>query len=363
MLPLMQGHATVEGTTRYAERFPNAQATGHFRAVRDLVVSTLGIGTYLGAADDETDDRYVAAIELALQRGINVVDTAINYRFMRAERAVGRALRQQIAAGSLARDEVVVCTKGGYLPYDTTPPSDRKAFVRDTYEAPGLIGDGDLVDGCHCMAPAFLRDQVGRSLDNLGLSTVDVYYVHNPETQRPRMDQDAFEGRLRAAFEVLEAEVAQGRVRAYGVATWNGFRVPREHGESLDLTRIVEIATEVGGPDHHFRFVQAPINLLMREAASMPTQRVRGRRVPLLSCARTHGIHVVASGSLLQGRLARGLPGHVRQRLPGFDKDSLLALQFVRSLEVATALVGMSQVAHVEENLELLSYRSRRMGV
>jgi len=354
--------ATAEGTQRYAERFHQARAAGHFRTAGDLTLSTLGIGTYLGAADDDTDARYTQSVQRAVSGGINVIDSAINYRFQRSERAIAAALRSLIDNGTLQRDEVFVCTKGGFVPFDGGPPQDRNDYLKKTYFDTGLIGTDELVDGCHCMAPAFLRDQVGRSMSNLGLSSLDVYYVHNPETQRPKLGEDVFDERLRRAFEALEQETADGRIRCYGIATWNGFRVSPDESEYLDLTKIVGIAREVGGPDHHFQFIQAPLNLAMREAASTPTQRHRGRRVPLVACARGLGVHVVASASLMQGRLARGLPGHVRQRLPGFDKDSLLALQFVRSLEVATALVGMSQVAHVEENLELLSYRSRRLG-
>lgn len=357
----MSEHASEDGTLRFAERFQQARAAGHFRLADQLMLSTLGIGTYLGAADNSTDDRYAASIVRAVEGGINVIDTAINYRFQRSERAVGRALATLNASG-VRRNELLVCTKGGYLPFDSSPPSDPKAYVRQTYFDTGLIEDGDLVDGCHCMAPRYLRDQVQRSLSNLGCSVIDVYYLHNPETQRPRLEEAAFYDRMRAAFEALEDEVAQGRIRTYGTATWNGYRVASNAEDALDLSRLVEIAREVAGDGHHFRFVQAPLNLVMREAASTPTQRHRGRRIPLLACARAHGIHVVASASLMQGRLARGLPGHVRQRLPGFDKDSLLALQFVRSLEVLTALVGMSQPAHVEENLGLLLHRSRRLG-
>src|SRR5439155_23840451 len=56
-------------------------------------VSSLGNGTYLGRDDDWTDAAYTVAVRRALQLGINVVDTAINYRNQRSERAVGRALR------------------------------------------------------------------------------------------------------------------------------------------------------------------------------------------------------------------------------------------------------------------------------
>ena len=45
-----------------------------------LFLSSLGTGTYLGAADKETDEAVAAAIVLAVHRGWNVIDTASNYR-------------------------------------------------------------------------------------------------------------------------------------------------------------------------------------------------------------------------------------------------------------------------------------------
>ena len=45
-------HATVEGTARYVERFPEFRDAAFFRSVFGLQVSSLGIGTYLGEADD-----------------------------------------------------------------------------------------------------------------------------------------------------------------------------------------------------------------------------------------------------------------------------------------------------------------------
>jgi aryl-alcohol dehydrogenase-like predicted oxidoreductase len=58
---------------------------------------------------------------------------------------------------------------------------------------------------------------------------------------------------------------------------------------------------------------------------------------------------------MLQGRVAQDLPNQVRIPLGSLRTDAQTAIQFVRSTPgVATALVGMSSVAHVEENLELV---------
>ena len=121
-------------------------------------------------------------MERAVERGVNVLDTAINYRNQRSERAVGAALAAAIGRGALARDEVCVTTKGGYLAFDSNVPSDPREYFMTTYVRSGIVQPGDIV-GSHCMTPRYLRDQLDRSRANLGLETIDVYYLHNPETQ------------------------------------------------------------------------------------------------------------------------------------------------------------------------------------
>ena len=83
-----------------AERFREA-APSHFRDANGLRLSSIGVGTYLGDADDSTDADYTAAIRRAIALGCNVVDTAINYRCQRSERAIGAAIRQAISGCSI----------------------------------------------------------------------------------------------------------------------------------------------------------------------------------------------------------------------------------------------------------------------
>src|ERR1700674_433556 len=118
----LTGSATLEGTARYCERFKDSAASGHFRQQDDLWLSSIGTGSYLGNADDETDARYTAAVTRAVELGANVIDTASNYRFQRSERSIGAALRDLTEAKGFSRDEIIICTKGGYLPFDGGPP-------------------------------------------------------------------------------------------------------------------------------------------------------------------------------------------------------------------------------------------------
>src|SRR5688500_14886972 len=107
MAAMLAGRATAEGTARFVTRFANRLPADHFRTFHGgLRVSSLGIGTYLGREDDATDQAYEKAVTRAFERGINVVDTAVNYRHQRSERAIGRALAAGIARGAVARDEI-----------------------------------------------------------------------------------------------------------------------------------------------------------------------------------------------------------------------------------------------------------------
>ncbi len=352
----LPGFATTEGTGRYRERFAGTAAEGHFRFEQDLWLSSIGLGTYMGDWDDETDRSYADAITRAVELGVNVIDTAANYRFQRSERSVGDALKRLHAAG-YAREELVVCTKGGYLPFDSAPPAGRdgvRAYFEETFVRTGIADASDVVAGSHCMTPRYLAHQIAQSLRNTGLEAVDVYYVHNPETQLQVVARDEFDARLRAAFGQLERERAEGRIRFYGVATWNGFRTREGDRGHHGLEAMWEAAREVGGDGHGFRFVQVPFNLAMPEALVSKNQTHGGARTSLLEAAKALGVAVVASASIQQGKVARDLPERIREPLGSLSTDAQTAIQFTRSTPgITTALVGMSRREHVEENLQL----------
>ncbi|MBA3714708.1 MAG: aldo/keto reductase [Pyrinomonadaceae bacterium] len=347
--------ASTEGTARYRERFQTTAAADHFRRVQGIWLSSIGTGTYLGNWDEATDQLYTEAVARAVELGANVIDTAANYRFQRSERSIGAALKQLTDANVCARDEVVICTKGGYLPFDGEPPADVRRYVEETFVRPGIAQLSDIAAGSHCMTPAYLRNQLEQSLGNMGIECVDVYYIHNPESQLAAVSRAEFERRLHAAFEQLESARADGSIRFYGAATWNGFRVAANARDYLSLERMIELAREAGGPEHGFRFIQLPFNLAMPEALVSDNQPLAGAHVSMLEAARALGVTVVASASILQGKVAHNLPEMIRKPLGSLPTDAQTAIQFVRSTPgVTTALVGMSHRAHVEENLQLV---------
>jgi aryl-alcohol dehydrogenase-like predicted oxidoreductase len=336
--------ATPAATAAFARA--SGRRADFYRSHAGLVVSSVGLGTYLGAADGATDQAYAAAAEAAVKGGVNLLDTAANYRFQRSERALGEAVKRLVAAGT-PRETLVVCTKGGYLAFDGAVPPDPKAWFEATFVKPGVADYTDIIDGVHCMAPRYLAHQVRQSLANLGVERIDVYYLHNPESQLRLLTPQAFRKRLVAAFAQLEGEVAAGRIGAYGVATWSGFRTAEGQGGYLALNDVAAAAREAAGGEPHFGFVQLPYNLAMTEALTLQNQGGHA----FLRAAAELGLGVVTSAALLQGQVLGKIPDSLRATLSA-QTDAQAALQFARSAPgVLTALVGMSNPAHVAENL------------
>jgi aryl-alcohol dehydrogenase-like predicted oxidoreductase len=350
---MIAGRATPDGTDAYRQRAKAAPE--HFRAFGGCWLSSVGLGTYLGGEDSVTDDLYRDAVTRALELGLNVVDTAVNYRHQRSERIVGQALSALIGKGALRREAVAVATKGGFIPFDGAMPKNPGAYFTETYFRPGIMRPDDVVANCHCMTPAYLADQLERSRRNLGLETLDVYYVHNPETQLQEVDRPEFLKRIRDAFTFLESAASDGKIGCYGTATWNGYRQPPNARDYLSLAELEKAARDVAGDKHNFRVIQLPYNLAMGEAFTLGNQPVDGDAVSLLEAARRLGIYVMVSASIYQGQLSRNLPPVLGEHLPGLATDAQRAIQFVRSTPgVGTALVGMKHAAHVDENAALV---------
>jgi aryl-alcohol dehydrogenase-like predicted oxidoreductase len=350
---MIPGRATLEGTRRFAAR--STAAAGHFREAMGLSLSSLGVGTYLGAEDARTDSGYEESVAVALGAAVNVFDSAINYRGQKSERAIGRALARAFGDGLAARDEVFVSTKGGFLPHDADDPRPPRRYVQETFVTPGLCPTDAVAQGCHCMTAAYVRDQLARSRANLGLETIDLYYLHNPETQLGAVDRAEFRRRLEEAAAVLEEEAAAGRIGAWGAATWDGLRVPPDHPDHLALEELRAVAEKVGGSGHHFRAVQMPTNLGMTQSVVYRSQSVGAKRMPALEACAALDLAAFGSVPILQGRaVGVDFPERVAEAFPEAHGSLFQALQFARSAPGATtALVGVSDPEHAAEDFAL----------
>lgn len=313
-----------------------------------MELSSLGLGTYLGEATAGADARYAEAARVFHGLGGTVFDTAANYRGGRSERALGAAF------AGLPRDAFFVSTKAGYLPMGDGTDESPAAWFRRVLEAPGILSADEVVDGCHAMTPRYLAHQLEVSRVALGVETVDLFHLHNPEQQLPHLGLEAFYADLVRGFEACEGFVQAGKIRAYGVATWNGFRVPPGRPDHLSLERLLHAADAAGGRRHHFRWIQLPLNLALPEAYLAPTQDLGGVRMPPLQAAQAAGLSVQTSAALMQARLLTQLPEGLVPALGG-TTPAQAALQFPRSCPgVTVALCGMGRAAHVRENAGVL---------
>lgn len=343
--------ATSSALWDYRDRFSDRFAKTYFRRFGSGVVSSIGIGTYLGDPTDEDDEKYRSAIERAILSGSNVIDTAINYRCQRSERVIGSVLKLV----DVTRESVLVATKGGFVPFNRSPPANPGEYIHREYIDTGLVDPNDLVMGSHCIAPDYIENQLDRSLENLGLDHIDLYYVHNPETQLREKSREKVYEQLEETFQRLEQQINRGRISGYGVATWEAFRVPQGHDQFLSLREITasarRAANAVGNDRTGLQAIQLPFNINMADGVMVEAHEGASGIESALHFARLAGLAVFTSASIHQGRLAVSIPEEVDDQLAG-KTSAQRAINFARSAPgVTCALVGMKSVDHVKENV------------
>jgi len=347
---MISGFATSEGTEKFVKN--SGVNPDNFRNFENLSLSNVGIGTYLGDADSRTDDLVTNAVKQSIQSGINVVDTAINYRSQKAERSVGKAISELIEEEKITRDQIFISSKNGYVTNDADVQSDFWEYVKAEYTDKGIVKEGDITSGYHCMTPSYLSDQLDRSLRNLGLNCIDLMYLHNAiEGQIKDVSKEKFLENLKSVFKLYEQKRKEGKIKFYGMATWECFRVSKDNSQYLSLEETIAMAKETCGENHGFRFIQLPFNLYYDQALLGKTQTIGNEPVSVLESASRLGIGVFTSVPFMQGRLLQ--PGV----MPEFNdlKPSLRALQFIRSSPgVIAPLIGQKLSEHVSENLEIM---------
>ncbi|MCX7760027.1 MAG: aldo/keto reductase [Hydrogenothermaceae bacterium] len=319
-----------------------------YKNFMDMSLSELGIGTYLGNPDRETSERYKQVIKTAITFGINVVDTAINYRAMESERSIGEVLQE------IERDKMIISTKGGYFPQDARLNIDNiSRYIQENFIDKNLFTKEDITPYGNILTPSYIDWSFEKSLENLNTNYVDVYFLHNPEDQLTICDKERFYRKIWTVFRLLEGKVSEGKLRYYGIATWNGLRVEYSHKQHINLEDIYNIAMEVGGNNHHFRFVQFPYNVAMVEAYKLKNQKIDGEFYTLFEACEKLGLYTYISAPLFQGRVLRAFPEETK-RLFKVEKNSHLPIQFVRSTPgVGTVLIGTSHTEHLLENVEI----------
>ena len=257
-------YATSSGTENMENRHPNLEFTTLGQT--GLKASRAGFGCYRVAAGVRAHEE---ALQRALLSGINLIDTSANYADGESEVLVGQVINRLIAAGKLARDEVILITKGGYLQGKNFTLSQERRQQGKGFK--DLVPYGKGLE--HCIHPEFLKDQLDRSLERLGLKRVDGYLLHNPEYYldwahqsgiKPEAVRREYDRRIELAFKHLEGEVANGRIGFYGISS-NTFPTAANDPEFTCLEQVWNLAQSIS-PKNHFRVIQMPLNLFENSA-------------------------------------------------------------------------------------------------
>jgi len=241
-LPPDSDRATPEGTARYAAGKLGRGLSPSMLGETGLSISPLGFGCHRLEAQGNQED----ALRLALQTGCNLIDVAPNYTDGTAERVVGSVLQELIGAKTLRRDEVVIATKvGNVLGHQMEHASG----------VPKMTAINDSL--CHCISPAWIEQELGRSLDRLQLTCVDFLLLHCPEYEAKADGVNMAEvyERLGEAFRHLETEVERGRIAFYGLSA-AFYPLRATDPQHLDFDAVCAQLP----PQHHCRVLQFPLN-------------------------------------------------------------------------------------------------------
>jgi uncharacterized protein YyaL (SSP411 family)/aryl-alcohol dehydrogenase-like predicted oxidoreductase len=283
----LPGSASPEGTARYAARIVSQSRHdgrmdhGYVRFGHSgLTTSRLGFGTY---RVDTREPEHREALKKALREGVNLIDTSTTYMDGDSERLVGSVLRELITGGELTRDEVIVVSKIGYVQGENLKQAEAREEAGRPY--PDMVKYGEGL--WHCIHPEYLADQLTQSLDRLGLATLDVCLLHNPEYFLSEaahhaggelaVTRAAFYRRIEQAFTFFESQAASGRIRSYGVSS-NTVTADPSDAEATSLARLCDVARAVaaaqGMDRHHFAVLQCPMNLYEAGALVTPNTGV-----------------------------------------------------------------------------------------
>jgi aryl-alcohol dehydrogenase-like predicted oxidoreductase len=351
----LEGYANSTGTKKFAEEaLQKGISSDHFRNFDGLYLSSIGLGTYLGEPTGQDDKAAENAVYESVSSGaVNVIDTAINYRAMRSERSIGRALLRLTRDKIISRDQIFISSKNGYITNDGEFPGiDVIDYMHRMYISTGIINANDISSGYNVMNPSYIERCIDKSLANMHLDTIDLIYIHNAfESWHQDVDKQEFMDMLAKVFEVYEKYKSNNKIRYYGMATWTCFRVQPSSEEYLSLEEVVKLARKIGGNHHGFRFIQLPYNLAYSEALLLKNQSVDSENnLNILEAAKILNVKVFASAPLLQGRLLKArIPDYM-----GITDQVAKLVQIVRSTPwVIAPLLGYKKPEHIQHNVKI----------
>ncbi|RXJ68519.1 aldo/keto reductase [Halarcobacter ebronensis] len=355
--------ATLEATLDYAKKFSTYK--DFYIKHNNLIFSKLGLGTFNKEPYKEENYlfHYIEGVKEAIKSGINFIDSASNYRYGQSEKEIGIALKELFDENAIKREELIICSKGGFIQLEYPFPENPYEWIEENIIEKKLATKDDIELDQHCMTADFIEWSCKKSLENMGIDSFDIYYLHNPEMQLLKLGKSKFLKRVESIFKRFEKMADQGLINYYGVATWNGFINDGTINELINLEDLVEIAKKVGGKEHRFKYIQTPFNMGKTSIYTLPTQYVKHEKCTLLQAAHRLGIGVISSSSLLQMNLFKKSikpeTGYLLDPNMILKNDIQLALQFVRSTPgIISSLFASKVPVHIKENLEITKIKA-----
>lgn len=236
----------------------------------NLEVSCVGFGSYRISNKIE---QHHHALEKALKKGINLIDTSSNYADGESEILIGNLISRLISTNEFRREDLIIVTKGGYIQGQNLQLVNQRVEIGSPYNEI-VICSPDLK---HSINPEFLEDQINLSLQRLKMDCIDVYLLHNPEyfltyTKMNSLTdlRNEYYKRIETAFRFLEQKVDEGKIKWYGISS-NTFGANADKLNFTSLERVLEIAENIS-PKNHFAVVQFPLNAIEKVNASTKNQ-------------------------------------------------------------------------------------------
>jgi aryl-alcohol dehydrogenase-like predicted oxidoreductase len=283
-------------------------------------VSEVGYGMWGMAGWTESDDREsMAALHRAVELGCNFFDTAWAYGAGKSERMLRDLLRAQRGTRLYAVTKI--------------PPRNQR------WTGLGGIPLDEVFPADH------IRDYTYRSLENLGVNTIDLQQFHAWN------DEWAADERWQRAVSDLKAE---GVVRAFGISVnrWEPANVVRALGTGLiDTVQVVYNVFDQSPEDVLFPYCQERgIGIIAR--VPFDEGSLTGTLRSGMTWPEGDFRNVYFTSENLTATLARVAP--LEQAVPaGMDLPEL-ALRFIlRHPAVSTVIPGMRRVRNVERNMRV----------
>lgn len=302
----------------------------------------IALGTHLGDFSTEDSEKYIQAIKYAIKNGIYTIDGAINYRGMCSEKDEGIAIGQLVGEDHIAREDLFLTSKAGLLFGDVREKMNPQKFLSEHLEPNGItLEDFTNYEGLlQTLNPCFYEIALNKSLENLGIETLDVHYIHIPEISRLRFSEKEFYEKLEKLFRWYEEKVTEGKLRFYGLAFEFMVEEPHEDKWHIEMEMIKNLAKNASAGECHLRYILFEYNMLCASANEVKNQTVDGEQMTLIDACHRLGLETVGSMPFAMG--------------DGFDKYSLRELLLFALDGMDHIIFGSKNINHIREILDMM---------